>query len=81
MKADVEVRGGDQAARLPQLASSAPAWSTDVFGSGEAQAEERVQAIIAANESGHAVVADDAEPATSELLAERSAPRAARHLR
>jgi membrane fusion protein (multidrug efflux system) len=49
MRADVEVR--DQSgARLPQLASTATPWSTDVFGSNDAQADARVAAIISANE-------------------------------
>ncbi len=81
MKADVEVRGGDDSARLPQLASTAPAWSTDVFGSGEAQAEQRVREIIAANQSGHAELAGSDAPAATALLAQHGAPRAARHLR
>ena len=34
---------------MPQVASNAASWSTDVFGSGDAQADARVQAIIAAN--------------------------------
>jgi membrane fusion protein (multidrug efflux system) len=49
MRADVEVRDGS-GARLPQLASTATPWSTDVFGSGDAQADARVAAIISANE-------------------------------
>lgn len=81
MKADVEVRGGDESARLPQRASAAPAWSTDVFDSGEAQAEQRVREIIAANQSGHAELAVSDAPAGTELLAQHGAPRAARHLR
>jgi membrane fusion protein, multidrug efflux system len=51
MKADVDVRSGADGARLPQLASSTAAWSTDVFASSDALAGARVQAIIAANES------------------------------
>src|SRR5580704_17285039 len=51
MKADVDVRGGTDGARLPQLASRDSAWSTDVFGSSNALADARVAAIIAANES------------------------------
>jgi membrane fusion protein (multidrug efflux system) len=50
MRADVDVRDGS-GARLPQLASSANGWSTDVFGSGDAQADARVAAIIDANEA------------------------------
>ena len=48
MRADVDVRDGS-GARLPQLASTATGWSTDVFGSGDAQADARVSAIIDAN--------------------------------
>ncbi|HYT96554.1 MAG TPA: HlyD family efflux transporter periplasmic adaptor subunit, partial [Casimicrobiaceae bacterium] len=55
---DVEVdthdRGGD---RLPQLARDAPAYSTDVFGEQKIS-EERVKAVIAANEAGRTNVAD-----------------------
>ena len=50
MKADVDVRTGSEGARLPQLASNAPAWSTEVFASIDSQADARVRAIIAANE-------------------------------
>src|SRR5204862_1577433 len=56
---DVEVdthdRGGE---RLPQLAHTAPAYSTDVFGSEQKVSEERVKAIIPANEAGRTNVAD-----------------------
>jgi membrane fusion protein (multidrug efflux system) len=52
MKADVDVKGGVDSARLPEIAHNAPTWSTDVFASGDAQADARVQAIIAANQSG-----------------------------
>jgi membrane fusion protein (multidrug efflux system) len=48
MKAEVDVRNAD-GERLPQLASTTGAWSTDVFGSGNELADARVQAIIAAN--------------------------------
>ena len=51
MKAEVEVRGGDKGARLPEVASNAAAWTTAAPGSSERQADERVQAIIAANQS------------------------------
>jgi membrane fusion protein (multidrug efflux system) len=50
MKADVDVRTGSEGARLPQLASNAPARSTEVFASIDVQADARVRAIIAANE-------------------------------
>jgi membrane fusion protein, multidrug efflux system len=49
MRADVDVRDGS-GARLPQLASTATPWATDVFGSNDAQADARVAAIISANE-------------------------------
>ena len=67
MKADVDVRGGSDGARLPQVANSTVPWSTDVFGSTDAAAAARVQAIIAANQSGaaaaeHAPVATRAAP-------------------
>jgi membrane fusion protein, multidrug efflux system len=51
MKVDVDVSDGEEGARLPQLARNAPVWSTDVFGSSDALAAARVQAIIAANDS------------------------------
>jgi membrane fusion protein (multidrug efflux system) len=65
MKADVDVRGAD-GARLPQLASNATSWSTDVFGASDALADARVQAIIAANQSAPA----------SPTASTRAAPRA-----
>jgi membrane fusion protein, multidrug efflux system len=70
MRADVDVRDGS-GARLPQLAGSATGWSTDVFGSGDAQADARVAAIISANEAAPvraaAAAADSVSP--SGLLA------------
>ena len=46
-----EVDTHDQSGpRLPKLARTAPAYSTDVFGASEALANASVQAIIAANE-------------------------------
>jgi membrane fusion protein (multidrug efflux system) len=53
MRAEVDVRDGS-GARLPQLASTATPWSTDVFGSSDAQADARVAAIISANEASGA---------------------------
>ncbi|HZO22832.1 MAG TPA: efflux RND transporter periplasmic adaptor subunit [Steroidobacteraceae bacterium] len=50
MKAEVSVRQ-DNGARLPELAHTAPAYSTDVFQSPDAMADSRVRAIIAENES------------------------------
>src|SRR5437899_4487079 len=77
---DTHDRGGE---RLPQLAHTAPAYSTDVFGSEQKVSEERVKAIIAANEAGRTNVADrdnspDALPARlarSELQKPGVAPR------
>jgi membrane fusion protein (multidrug efflux system) len=43
MKADVDVSKGTDGARLPQLASNATSWSTDVYGSGNAQADARAR--------------------------------------
>jgi membrane fusion protein, multidrug efflux system len=59
MRADVDVRDGS-GARLSQLASTATGWSTDVFGSGDAQADARVAAIISANEAAPARAAASA---------------------
>ena len=79
MKADVEVRGGSDGARLPQLAGNTATWSTDVFGSGDALADQRVQAIILANQSGsaHAVAAS---PAPDHDLLAANLAGTARHL-
>jgi membrane fusion protein (multidrug efflux system) len=55
MRVDVNVHDGS-GARLPQLASTATPWSTDVFGSSDAQADARVAAIISANEPAAARV-------------------------
>jgi membrane fusion protein, multidrug efflux system len=53
MRADVDEH--DQSgARLPQVASTATPWSTDVFGSSDAQADARVAAIISDNEPASA---------------------------
>ena len=49
MKAEVDVSHA-QGERLPQLASNAAAYSTDVFHSTDELADARVQAIIAAND-------------------------------
>jgi membrane fusion protein (multidrug efflux system) len=80
MKADVDVSHGGDGARLPQLANTSAAWSTEVFGSSNALADARVQAIIAANQSApvHALAAH-ATPDHS-LLASAQLTGAARHL-
>jgi membrane fusion protein, multidrug efflux system len=71
MRADVDVRDGS-GARLPQLASTATPWSTDVFGSSDAQADARVAAIISANEpaSARAVSTPQGSPRAAGLLAD-----------
>jgi membrane fusion protein, multidrug efflux system len=51
MKAEVDVKGGDNGARLPTVASNLAAWTTAVASTSETQADARVQAIIAANQS------------------------------
>jgi membrane fusion protein (multidrug efflux system) len=61
MRADVDVHDGN-GARLPQLASTATPWSTDVFGTSTAQADARVAAIISANEPAAARAALSATP-------------------
>ncbi|HLY52739.1 MAG TPA: HlyD family efflux transporter periplasmic adaptor subunit, partial [Steroidobacteraceae bacterium] len=62
MRADVDVHDGS-GARLPQLASTATPWSTEVFGTSNAQADARVAAIINANEPASARAAATATPA------------------
>jgi membrane fusion protein (multidrug efflux system) len=84
MKAVVDVSSGG-GGRMPQVASNAAAWSTDVFGSGDAQADARVHAIIAANLSGPApAVARGVAPGRDLLASARlpvaHIPGAARHL-
>jgi len=51
VEVDTRERGGD---RLPQLAQTAPAYATGVFGTPDGVADQRVKAIIAANEEGAA---------------------------
>ena len=51
MKAEIDVKGGDDGTRLPQVASNQPAWATADLGTSEREADARVQAIIAANQS------------------------------
>jgi membrane fusion protein (multidrug efflux system) len=82
MKADVDVKSGADGARLPQLTSNAATWSTDVFGSSEGLADARVQAIIAANQSGPPAppAAAATRSAPGNLLANAPLVGAARHL-
>src|SRR5262245_13321533 len=51
MKAEVDMKGGDQGARLPEVASNQATWTTAAPGTSERQADERGQAIIAANQA------------------------------
>ncbi len=80
MKADVNVSGGTGGARLPQLANAAAGWSTEVFGSSNALADARVQAIIAANRSGPAQALAERAAPDHDLLASAQLAGAARHL-
>jgi hypothetical protein len=69
---DTHERGGE---RLPQIAQSAPLYATDVFGSLDTQADDRVRAIIAANEPRAASAARGAAPASG-VAADRGAGKA-----
>ena len=51
MKAEVDVKGGDNGARLPEVASNQPTWTSTALDTSEREADARVQAIIAANQS------------------------------
>jgi len=84
MKVEVDVKGKADAARLPQVASTQGSWMTAVSGESESQAEARVQAIIAANQSAppaaptaHAVPARAMLP-TDHLVANMPLPATAR---
>ncbi len=82
MKADVDVSQGGDGARLPQLASNATAWSTDVYGTGDAQADARVRSIIAANQTPAPHVAALAAAGRAAMLADNARlPAGGRHLR
>ena len=59
VEVDTHDRGGE---RLPQLVQSARAYATDVFGSVDATADERVKTIIAANEGTSVPVAQAHAP-------------------
>jgi membrane fusion protein (multidrug efflux system) len=81
MKADVDVSHGNEGARLPQLASNATAWSTDVYGSGDARADARVRTIIAANLVPAARTAAARPAASQPILADNArVPAGGRHL-
>ncbi len=86
MKADVDVKGGVDGARLPQVADNQNAWTAAVPGTSDAEADARVQAIIAANQSAatnaaaaRATSAAGAAPA-SRIVVNTPLPGAARRL-
>jgi membrane fusion protein, multidrug efflux system len=81
MKADVEVKGGADGTRLPQIASNQAAWTTAETGESQSQADARVQAIIAANQSPppHAPTAHAEVLPASHLVANVPLPAAPRH--
>ena len=81
MKADVDVRSGGDGERLPQLANSGGAWSTEALESGDALADARVQAIIAANGTGAAAHAAARQSAAGALLADNPLPAPAAPVR
>ncbi len=62
MDAEVDTKNRD-GERLPQVAQTAPAYSTDVFHSVDAAADEHVKAIIAGNGGGPAKMAQGSAPA------------------
>ena len=68
VEVDTHDRSGD---RLPQLAQTAPAYATDVFRTQEEIAEQRVKAIIAANQGEASRLAQGRgrEDATSDRFA------------
>ena len=63
---DTHQRDGD---RLPQLVQDAPPYATDVFGSVDYAANQRVKAVIAANEAGPATATRAASPQSGDQLA------------
>jgi membrane fusion protein (multidrug efflux system) len=77
MQVQVDTHDGS-GERLPEVSQGVPAYSTDVFQMQDRIADERVKAIIAANESAPSRVAQsrDREGATGERLArtERTNP-------
>jgi membrane fusion protein, multidrug efflux system len=79
MRADVETRDRS-GPRLPQLASSATPWSTEVLGSGDALADARVAAIISANEAAPMrAAAHEQDTRSHGLLADTQLPAARHH--
>ena len=88
MKAEVDVKGGDNGARLPEVAGNQAVWTTAAPDTSQRQADERVQAIIAANQSTPASTTVRASSASSEggqvpasrLVVNMTLPGAARRL-
>ena len=76
MRAEVDVRNG-VGERLPQLASNAVAYSTDVFSSTDAAADARVHEIIATNNAGAVPAAPGERPEGERKLASASSDRLA----
>ena len=66
MKAEVDVKGGDNGARLPEVAGNQAVWTTAAPDTSQRPADERVQAIIAANQSTPASTTVRASSASSE---------------
>jgi len=65
VEVDTHYRGGE---RLPQVARSVPVYATDVFGSLDSIAAERVKTIIAANQGGANHVVQDHAPQDAAAL-------------
>jgi len=85
MKAEVDVEGRAEAARLPQVARAQGSWTTAVTGESASQADARVQAIIAANQAAPAAPTAHAVPASAilpadHLVANMPLPATARQL-
>jgi membrane fusion protein (multidrug efflux system) len=78
MQVEVDTHRRD-GARLPQLAQTSPAYTTDVYDAVDAAAARRVKAIIAANDHGVATtLAASAMKAAPSAVAEASIPPAHR---
>jgi membrane fusion protein (multidrug efflux system) len=66
VEVDTHQRDGN---RMRQLVQDAPAYATDVFGSVDYAANQRVKAVIAANEAGPATAARASIPQSGDPLA------------
>jgi membrane fusion protein, multidrug efflux system len=82
MKADVDVKGGADGARMPQVVNNQAAWTVAATGENDARADARVQAIIAANQSAPlaAPTAHAERMPAGHLAANVPVPGASRHL-